>query len=227
MLEINKHILIFRVNLECFIQNYNKEIYLCLSLKYYIFKMRKIKVEISRPECIYMYIYITPANCKLFYSEETSLTHHIDIHTVGKIYCSLRDFLMFFISVFLLLTKFNIFLFYKCFFSNIFKTQYLCFKTIERLNFFFTHLHCITYCKKFYKLFYCRTINIIKVFSCKLWCTAQFYEFCISFIRHVQLGSKNGALISWMTLYKEAAPRTESQKRKTWSTQHTTSARYV
>lgn len=116
MLEINKHILIFRVNLECFIQNYNKEIYLCLSLKYYIFKMRKIKVEISRPECIYMYIYITPANCKLFYSEETSLTHHIDIHTVGKIYCSLRDFDVY-ISVFLLLTKFNIFLFYKCFFS--------------------------------------------------------------------------------------------------------------
>lgn len=185
MLEINKHILIFRVNLECFIQNYNKEIYLCLSLKYYIFKMRKIKVEISRPECIYMYIYITPANCKLFYSEETSLTHHIDIHMVGKIYCSLRDFDVY-ISVFLLLTKFTIFF---CFISVSFQyfqnlvSLFLNDRMLKKI--FFTHLHCITYCKKFYKLFYCRTINIIAVFSCKLWCTAQFYECCISFIRHV------------------------------------------
>lgn len=117
MLEINKHILIFRVNLECFIQNYNKEIYLCLSLKYYIFKMRKIKVEISRPECIYMYIYITPANCKLFYSEETSLTHHIDIHMVGKIYCSLRDFDVFYFCLLTVNEIHYFFLFYKCFFS--------------------------------------------------------------------------------------------------------------
>lgn len=117
MLEINKHILIFRVNLECFIPNYNKEIYLCLSLKYYIFKMRKIKVEISRPECIYMYIYITPANCKLFYSEETSLTHHIDIHTVGKIYCSLRDFDVFYFCLLTVNEIHYFFLFYKCFFS--------------------------------------------------------------------------------------------------------------
>lgn len=53
-------------------------------------------------------VYNTPANGKLFYSEETSLTHHIDIHMVGKIYCSLRDFDVY-ISVFLLLTKFTIF----------------------------------------------------------------------------------------------------------------------
>lgn len=52
--------------------------------------------DIASGMYIHVYIYITPANCKLFYSEETSLTHHIDIHTVGKIYCSLRDFGVFY-----------------------------------------------------------------------------------------------------------------------------------
>lgn len=72
-----------------FYLKYNKEIYLCLSLKYYIFKMWKIKVEILCLECIYMYIYIILVNCKLFYLEEISLIYYIDIYMVGKIYCSL------------------------------------------------------------------------------------------------------------------------------------------